>query len=639
MTELRHPLKTKWETKEEEQKEKDDRNRRANQIASEMFAAMLFLPLHMRFLAVINSSRTDVGHPEQTYRMMVVDLLALAEAALPEDERISKLDVYVARRKSQGVQMTEKDDLDTLVSTLSSSAEVGLAARGLVDLIAHNLPGAEQKFNLKIKRYDQSWGFPVADFLANTVYNRVQDGSAASLDLLKQAGRFSQFISLGGYEERRSHIAARDADYGAALYWWAIAGTGALDKTKAFDYNDHFVRLLQKTAEVGGAGTTRAAVEAMIERFWQQAARGSAYIRIFRQLERVETALASFVGNPPDVRTLPLLFRLRNFMIAIANHIGDVTRGKILYQLQMADRSRLPFMPENLTQMLDLDLYEIEIEVNSLDLGKASQLAHQHFKGVEAYRAIWKQLNPNATEDFNASRLYHRAFSTLLRASILAAMPQLPEVGAPENDLSSALKLLPKFEKLPLHPADRKRAANYRIMALLRSRRTAEALKLGMAKLSEAPDAFDGFWAARAAADALAQGFDCRNEADSVLKFLYNLTGDAARDSHPYELLWREQGYLERHVHGNEEAAERCFKRSQHLLDKGKDLSPINNWLWHLLQLHRLENTQMTASDFVEHFPSDRNPGGRELAERAVRFSKSQRELTLLNCARLVSPY
>jgi hypothetical protein len=70
----------------------------ASRMADATLSRLNLPELQCKFLSTINYSKTSIVDRELTYRLMLTDLLALCETVIPENERISSLDIIVASR-------------------------------------------------------------------------------------------------------------------------------------------------------------------------------------------------------------------------------------------------------------------------------------------------------------------------------------------------------------------------------------------------------------------------------------------------------------------------------------------------------------------------------------------------------------
>jgi hypothetical protein len=146
-------------------------------------------------LAVENDRGEGLQQAERTYRLMLLDLVALADTALPDGWGDERLDVIVARRQKEGEAMSTRDDLlAAVVEQVQDAVESGLAARGLL--------GRLDARHLRIWKASESAGLVIADFVANLAYNRDRAESARLVDALIAADRLRLFQGLGGYAER-----------------------------------------------------------------------------------------------------------------------------------------------------------------------------------------------------------------------------------------------------------------------------------------------------------------------------------------------------------------------------------------------------------------------------------------------------
>ena len=164
-----------------------------------------------------NKTKFSLSDPERTYRLMLLDLIALAESTIPDNTKLSGFDIVIATRTDKnGDRMTTLSDLDEdVVAMISNALEAGIASRGMIDFV--DSKGLE----ITTLQANKSWGLIVADFICNVSYNHFSHDESLLLTKLKEVGLLFEFQSFGEYQERRARIAERDGNYIDAIRRWA----------------------------------------------------------------------------------------------------------------------------------------------------------------------------------------------------------------------------------------------------------------------------------------------------------------------------------------------------------------------------------------------------------------------------------
>jgi hypothetical protein len=536
-------------------------HREAIEIAAAVLDAARGCGVLTGMLVVENARGEGLRDSERTYRLMLLDLLALADAMLPEDRDDAPLQIIVAHRQRAGAPMSTRDDLlADVVERIEDAVETGLAARGLLTRVDAR--------HVRIWRAAESAGLAVADFIANLAYNRHRPESGALFRSLVEQDRLRLFEGLGGYPERRARIAERDGDLVVALARWALLDCGVAADCDA----RRLIALSRLWRRVLASGTTgpMATLEAVLERLWRSHKAPRDHPRLSKALARIETALRDATG-PPE-----LLYRLNNLMHQVANQRGDLSTAERVMAAQSALAATVFADPSLFHLLLDAQVFCALTEELRLDFVAALRHARDHLRLTEQYGTVWELLE-GAPEmvGFGRSRLWLKARMTLARALLL--------VGEPEQ-LAEAGTLLNGIDPEGLADADRSRLLGYRVWHAVREGRPGETLALAGALIERHDDPFASHYAARAAADAalLSTG-----EPDALLAhMLRQLRARAVHVAgHPGELLWRDIGLLEHRISGRHGAAREAFARSLHISATLPD-SPINSWNRLVIEVH-----------------------------------------------------
>jgi hypothetical protein len=542
------------------------RQQRSHQYAMEIAGAVLDAArdsgVLFGMLAVENARGEGLADSERTYRLMLLDLLALADALLPEDRADAPLEIIVARRQCEGALMSTRNDLlADVVERIEDAVEVGLAARGLLARL--------EARHVRICPAADSAGLAVADFVANLTYNRHRPESGALFDALIEQDRLRVFEGLGGYAERRARISERDGDLAVALARWAL-----LDCAGATDCEERRAHgLLRLWRRVLGTGTTgpMATLEAALERLWRTHKAPEDHPLLAAALARIETGLHA-AGGPP-----PLHYRLHNLMHQVANQMGDLPSAERVMAAQSALTATVATDPSLFHLLLDAQVFSALTEELRLDFAAAERAARDHVRLTEQYGAVWELLGAApGPVGFAGSRLWLKARMTLIRALLLGGTPA---------QLAEAATLLDGIDPAGLNDADHARLLGYRVWHGVRLGRPAEVLALARELAERHADPFAAQHAARAAADAALLPSSVPTGALKAMLPVLRARAQSVT-AHPGELLWRDIGVLEHRIGGGLRAAREAFTHSQ-AISNGLPDSPINAWNRRVLEVHR----------------------------------------------------
>lgn len=536
-------------------------HREATEIAGAVLDAARDCGLLAGMLVVENARGNGLRDSERTYRLMLLDLLALADAMLPEDREDAALQIIVARRKRDGALMSTRADLlADVVERIEDAVEVGLAARGLLTRLDAR--------HVQIRRAADSAGLAVADFIANLACNRRRPESGALFDVLVEQDRLRLFEGLGGYAERRARISERDGDLAVALTRWALLDCG--QDTECAERRMAALSRLWRRVVASGTTGPMATLEAVLERLWRTHKNPQAYPLLAAALARIETVLGASNGPPA------LLCRLYNLMHQVANQMGDLPTALRVMTAQSALTASVVADPSLFHLLLDAQVFRALTEELRLDFAAAERHARDHLRLTEQYGTVWERLQgAPALIGFKQSRLWLKARMTLSRALLLVREPeQLAEAGA----------LLNGIDPEGLADADRSRLLGYRVWHAVREGRVADALALAETLIDRYEDPFASHYAARAAADAALLGIGAP---EGILRrMLRQLRGRAEHlVGHPGELLWRDIGVLEHRIAGKQVAARDAFAHALRISATLAD-SPINCWNRLVIEVH-----------------------------------------------------
>ena len=577
----------------------------ASNIAKTVFSAAEKTGIVKSMLVVKNSRRKGLRESERTYRLMLLDLLALADTALPDVPENQQLEVIVARRQKQGELMSTREDLlADVIDQIKDAVEAGLAARGLLDRLDAN--------HVKIVPAADSYGLVVADFLANLSYNQHQVESKDLFESLENDGKIQQFEGLGEYAERRARIAERDGDLVTSLARWSAIHPK--DGVQAH-LESSMVRIWKRVLGRGSNGPV-ATLEAVLERLWRQHKNNPvSYPDLLVQLSRLEITLLTAHGASQ------LVYRVRNFIHMVANQIGDIATADKITNLQNEMKEKIASDPSQIHLILDTQLLRIITEEVRLDFEAAVKYAREHCEFVEQYRMLWELFRgEQSSGGFTQSRLWVKAQMTLLRTLLLAGLDgERQEIGV----------LLLSLTSEKLSGSDLSRLDNYKIWADTRSGNLEGAVKRSKTALQGKNNIFTIQFVARACADAILDaGEEIVNEVKKIFPLLRERTINIS--GHPADLIGRDMAILEFHIGRGKKAAVRRLKNSLEITNSLPS-SPVNSWVGYVAREHLKEIGSNFQLDAIS--PPD-------TAIKLMRqIDNLAPQIGLLRACRRVSPY
>lgn len=577
----------------------------ANNVARTVFSAAEDTGIVIAMLVVENFRKKGLRESERTYRLMLLDLLALADTALPDGKEDQQLEVVVARRQKQGQLMSTRDELlADVVDQIKDAVEAGLAARGLLDRL--------DSHHVQIIPAAKSFGLVVADFVANLSYNRHHRESVELFNTLELDGQIRVFEGLGGYAERRARIAERDGDLVSALARWSAI---APDKVSKDLQHNSLVRIWQRSMSRGSTGPI-ATLEAVLEKLWRHYKEPSFYPDLLDQFCRLESSLIEAEGRSH------LIYRLRNFMHMIANQIGDLSTSDRIVKHQAEMAEFIASDPSLFHLILDNQLLRTVTEEVKLRFKTAIEVARSHCDLVERYRAVWELLVVDSRENgFTNSRLWLKARMALLRTLLLA--------GGDEN-LRDAQELINSLSARNLNYSDMARLSNYQIWADIRSGQLGSAINRSRTILDSDISIFATQFVVRAAADVVIEGQnvffdDVRTMLPLLRQRVQNISG------HPADLIWRDMGVIELHLGRGKKVAIRRLKQSVEIT-RSLPSSPVKSWIYHVTKMHLAEiAAEVSVNDEILL-----EEGAALLLNQVNRLAQ---QIGLLRAYRKVSPY
>lgn len=520
------------------------------------------------FLACINHSKTSMSVKEKTYRLMLLDLLALCETVIPENESIDKLDLIVATRTIDGILQTKISDLQAdVINALPSALEVDLASRGIVDLIGKHI-------KVYMDYANNSWGLVCADFVANLTYHNRKEAEIEYFKELQAKEKYTLFESFGDFASRRANVAERDKDYVLALYRWLLIYE---ENSKNENADNTIKRLLSKIFYKRGTTGSKTSFEALIERLWRTFNKPEKYVTLLSILSLLDKTLVDFFDQNNVHDSKQYLFRLRNVILIIQNHLGDTKNAYLICQKQKEMTNHLASNPEHFQMILDYKSIEIEVYINDLDFVVADMLAEKYKKTIENYKEIWTLLVDDNVEFFETSR-------AAIKADMIQIRSKLLNIDEPNNIDDSLLTIFEQLENRLTNINDLSRFANYKTMLELKYTQPKKAIEKYFSFIEARDlDIFEFFWFLRSVNDGLLD--NQMLNLPKIKKIISDQLSffDLNKVGHPYDLLLRELGLFE-FLTGDKSQALKYIKKSKNAFNL--ENSNIAMWLSEMLRIH-----------------------------------------------------
>lgn len=544
----------------------------AVEMADKTISKLDKLPFEYCSLVAINFSKTSLSTREKTYRLMLADVLALSDTVIGEGQAITNLDLVVASRTIDGEIQTTKSNINQeIIKSLPVALEVDLATKGFVELIGKHI-------NIHMDYANNSWGLICADFLANLNYHYTRPNEKLLLDTLEKKGKYFLFESFGGYEIRKANIAERDRDYILSLFRWIIIRHKEIDIQKS---EAAIQRLISKLFNMRGSTGNEIGYEALLDRLWREYNTFEKYADLANILILFETALETHSQNNKDFSIEIYLFRLRNLMLIINNHLGRTRDALEISKKQTKAIPTLALNPEYFNMILEFHVLEIEIYVNSLDFEHALLLSMKYTSLIESYKEVWQLLMGDGDISiFDNSRASIKAKMTSVRCEILyAGIDSKPLSDMPESFLALGNRLTDHLDK--------SRYQNYKIMYLLKQDELLKAVSLAESCLKEMDqiniNEFDFFWSLRAINDALLKETPINKELFEALIQEKTNGLNLIKKGHPTDLILRELALFE-YQSGDKSKALKYIRRHKKSIDLAD--SEITRWLKALADAH-----------------------------------------------------
>ena len=595
----------------------------AVEVAKSLFTALHNSQYKWKLVVARNQTKFGLSDPERTYRLMLLDLIALAESTIPENTKLSGLDIVIATRtnKDSGERMTTLVDLNRdVVLRISDALEAGIASRGMIDFLD------SKGLNIYTLQANKSWGLIVADFICNISYNHSYSSESELLGKLKADDILYEFQSFGGYQERRARIAERDGNFIDAIRRWAYINYQTAEDIK--HQTEILTKLFDKIMTFGTAGPS-STLDAIIEHIWRDGSLKGKFTEIFKISERLEIALDASYQKHNLPQVVSLLFRIYNFMHLIANKIGDTQRAQNLIDKKQQFKAGLALSPESFPLILDSQLYEIDTVENALHLSDCLDLAKAHHSLVQLYKECWDLLTEDqTTKGFSSSRTNIKSEMTLLRSQILVGVP---------DEIKKAFTRISLLKEIPLNQVDKKRLLNYEILAYAKIGNFVKSLALGFGALNDEPDRFVVQHVLRAVVSGIFVDKEkYYHDGQKILSFMrsYNMP----ESGHPVDLIWRDWGLLDFLITGSKSTVLRYLKRCKEHLAQMPEKSAITRWLSILTDIHvEFVKGKVSSIENIRELHQFIKQNNLDILSSVVEFPQDQKKMIIL--LRHVSPY
>ncbi len=541
------------------------------------------LPFEYHFLTTINYTKTSLSNREKTYRLMLADLLSLCETTLGEDETIEKLDLVIATRTIDGIRQTEKSHIKKdIIDNLPIAFEVDLATKGMVDLIGKHI-------NIHMDYANNSWGLVCADFIANLTYHNRKLPEQKYFEELEFKNRYTNFESFGDFETRKANVAERDADYVLSLYRWINIFNSDNSNENA---KSSIHRVLQKLFSKKGTTGSYIAFEALIERIWRSNNKPYQYKELSKLLKAFEEQLVLFFADTLINDSEQYIFRLRNLMLIVENHLGNTTFALKIARKQNKSLSKIATNPENFDLVLDFKSKEVEIYVNDLEFKKAFELSSKYSNTIDTFKDVWGLMVDEHDDGFESSRANIKAKMIEFRIGLLNNHTDV-NMNSIEDKLSDNYDIS-RFE-------------NYKIMLLLKQNNPKNAINYYVDLLKDDNKVFlnyfDLLWFLKSINEASLSDVNFNNlqingmVENQIKDFNFNKVG------HPIDLILRELALYE-YNKGDKSKALKYIRKSKSAFNL--ENSNIAIWLRTLLDIHE-DYIRNKLKPELEYFKEIRN--------------------------------
>lgn len=590
-----------------------------HKVATELFQKVLCIPeLKGSLISVVNESKTRVSERERTYRLMLLDLIAFAEASVGNMGKIDSLDLIIATRTDMNYQrMTTQNQIEqTIADNLKIGLEEGLISKGLIEI------NNNKCLSLIMESATKNWGLIVADFISNIIYNRNRTEDRNIIDNLIRTNFLKIFVSCGNFDERRARIATRDKQYTTALSRWLELASTKNNGNVICEIKSIIFELIGKP----NVKLLEATIEGVIERIWRQYSEEKKYSNIYKILSPIVEILRDIIdsGGNKYSNLHPITFRLNNILLQCFNHTGNTSGAENLTLQQNTALLKIYDDPGNISMIMDYYLYEIDYLFNDFKLINCFDKSLKYFEFAKNYFDLWEMIKGDPFE-YKKSRLYVRAEMNLIKFRLYnSAILNSTEA---ENILKEIWELKPFIENIK----DYHRLLGLEILAHIKSQTPEEILTIWGSFSQEYLNEFDIYIILRAINDTL-----LKTGAEKVTRFaeiipVLEVRKSLYKKGHPNDLIMREFA-LYYALNKQKKAAEEYIAKSIEKLNELNNNCHLIEWLKLLTKCHKeytvrekIDSTNLLS--FLNKY---------HMTEHQNSLLKSEGSLRL---ARIISPF
>jgi hypothetical protein len=559
------------------------------QIAKDFIESSSRLPFKNYFISTIDYTKTKLKEKERTYRLMLLDIISIAESLLNEDIIIDTFDIIIATRTIDGVLQTNISQIEEdVIKLLEESIEYGLASRGLLKLVSKN------KIRIQLLYANSTWGLVFADCISNLIYNQKFDQQKYFIHSLIDKNQLLTFESFGGLNKRKALIAERDKDYVQSLFYWLTFKKGT-EVTKEYLSSTFIRNLIIVFNEFGATGLNHT-IEALIEKIWRNFNEPIQYNLLISIITQFDNYLIEF-SNVYNVNTESLNFRIRNFLILILNHTGNIKKTIEYLKKQSQVQVKISTNPDYFQQIIDFRINEIEFHFNSLNIQECFDLAKNFNEFVLNYKLSLEILFDTGNfpkNYFESSRLYIKSEMTLLRITLFSILSY-------DNDLiQQILNRIFLLKSNITNQKDFSRLTNLEIMALNKCMKLDMGLDLAYTNYLKSDNIFNLLWLLKSVNNVILSKKELESKIIKLISSLDLKLNLNIHQGHPYDLVYRELSLFQYIYYQDKSKAIELLKKSQKSLQLLDKESPIYKWLQYVSEVLNSYITNKPNPQFPE---------------------------------------
>ncbi len=466
---------------------------------------------------------------EETYRLLLQDVLWLTQSVLYRETDIETMDVVVSSRTIDGCLATDELDIERdVLQPLHTAVQHGLVSLGMYDLLHH------KRIRLYLVQANDCWGTVVADFVANLVHNRGYEECQRLIDRYD----VELFESLNSMEERRALVAESDSDIGSALYLWSLAESSQHSSHTRVQAG--FQRLAVQIVNSRHALAPLYIVDGLIERLHRcrlpdgDSGRLRALQTLCTNLEELYQQKGSAVRS-----TALALYRLRAYMSLLCARLGQSSKGEQLQSRQpevepvaLAEPSSLELLFTNVSAQVELKLTMLDYENALSDAHRAMRLARNLQGHWEGWMADMRR--EGVMPDTNLTgTIIARAQGQLHRVQVYHLTPDEKE------------SLLGVAQEIRTSGDIRDRERQVLVHALLKAGQAQQAVPLQVMKIASGNHTlWDIYWLLRAINDSALMAPESRPCAELIVQYVIPALQQVDPDGIIMSLVFREAWLL-----------------------------------------------------------------------------------------------